>query len=510
MDMNSTANDKASGNPGNSRSVDASPYAGSLIEGLRDVGYSIETALSDIIDNSLTAGATNIDIVAEPAADTPWIAIADNGVGMSEAELIDAMRLGSKNPLNARESGDLGRFGLGLKSASFSQCRRLTVLTRLSEGSIACARWDLDVVARHNSWYLELIDNHSDVPGGSLLGSHGTVVVWENLDRVTADLPARSAKLIEHINAELARAERHLRLVFHRFIESAQPICRISLNERRLTAIDPMVSSHPACQQDPEEVLAFSSGSVRIRCFTLPHHNKMSAEDWEESGGPEGHLKTQGFYVYREDRLIIAGSWLGLARQTELTKLCRIRVDIPNTMDADWKIDVKKASAQLPPGVRARLKHIVERFVSTSKRTYRRKGRSLVQAAKFPIWVREQKDGHVVFKPNLDHPVFESFVSQLADPVLQDAFRSCLRVLGSGLPVDAMFAEMSGGSEKVVSDTVAESDMNQVVATLGETLISYGTDVSKLEAVMQSHPFLRENWQVAEPALSRYINGVEK
>src|SRR3546814_4830245 len=95
----------------------------------------------------------------------------------------------------------------------------------------------------------------------------------------------------------------------------------------------------------------------------------MSKQEWDELGGPEGHLRSQGFYIYRGRRLIIAGSWLGLARQTELTKLCRIRVDIPNTMDASWKIDVKKASAQLPPAVRDRMRHIVERFSQDRKRT---------------------------------------------------------------------------------------------------------------------------------------------
>ena len=344
------------------REVDATPYAASLIEGHRDFGYSIETALADIIDNSISAGSRVVELIADTTADEPWIALADDGCGMTEAALVEAMRLGSKNPTNVRAAEDLGRFGLGLKSASFSQCRSLTVLTR-RDGEKSCARWDLDRVATRNDWSLELIDNPEHVTGHHLLPVTGTVVIWEKLDRLSGGYTHDRGKRADHLNEELSRAEYHLRLVFHRFLEGAKPRLKLSLNGRLLKPIDPMATSHVATQKDPEEVLRLGQGDVRIRCHTLPHHKRMTREEWEEIGGPEGHLKSQGLYVYRENRLIIAGGWLGLARQTELTKLCRIAVDIPNTMDAEWKIDVKKASAQLPPVVRERLKKVVERFV---------------------------------------------------------------------------------------------------------------------------------------------------
>ena len=132
------------------REVDATPYAASLIEGHRDFGYSLETALADIIDNAITAGARTATLIADTVADEPWIALADDGSGMTETELVEAMRLGSKNPTDDREAEDLGRFGLGLKSASFSQCRSLTVLTRKDDRT-SCARWDLDRVASNSS-----------------------------------------------------------------------------------------------------------------------------------------------------------------------------------------------------------------------------------------------------------------------------------------------------------------------------------------------------------------------
>jgi len=323
------------------REVDATPYAASLIEGHRDFGYSLETALADIIDNAITAGARTVELVANTVTDEPWIALADDGSGMTETELVEAMRLGSKNPKEERGIEDLGRFGLGLKSASFSQCRTLSVLTR-HDGTISCARWDLDHVARRNDWSLELIDNPKLVTGHKLLPENGTVVIWEKLDRLNGGYMHDRGKRTEHMNAELSRAEHHLRPVFHRFLKGVEPRLILSLNGRRLEPIDPMASSHVATQKDPEEVLPLEKGNILIRCHTLPHHSRMTPEEWEVIGGPEGHLKSQGLYIYRQQRLIIASGWMGLARQAELTKLCRIAVDIPNTMDAEWKIDVKK------------------------------------------------------------------------------------------------------------------------------------------------------------------------
>ena len=485
------------------REIDATPYAASLIEGHRDFGYNLETALADIIDNAITAGARTVELVADTVADEPWIALADDGSGMTELELVEAMRLGSKNPTDERATEDLGRFGLGLKSASFSQCRSLTVLTR-QEGQTSCARWDLDRVAKRNDWSLELIDNPELVKGHDLLPETGTVVIWEKLDRLSGGYTHDRGKRAEHMNSEFSRAERHLRLVFHRFLEGAKPRLTLSLNGRRLKPIDPMASSHAATQKDPEEILRLRQGDVVIRCHTLPHHKRMSREEWEEIGGPEGHLKSQGLYVYREKRLIIAGGWLGLARQTELTKLCRIAVDIPNTMDAEWKIDVKKASAQLPPVVRERLKRVVERFVGTSKRTYRSRGQRLVDETRFPIWNRVQKDGQIVFRPNLEHPVFSSYAEQLPED-LREGFKRCLRIVGAGLPVETLHAELVGNAEAVTADDTSENDLKNLVCSLAKTLMENGVSPDALADTLQSNPFLRIRWEAAAPILDDFL-----
>jgi hypothetical protein len=490
------------------REVDATPHASALVEGHRDFGYSLDTALADIIDNSISAGATEVSLVAEITSGNPYVAIVDNGTGMSEPELVEAMRLGSKNPSDLRASSDLGRFGLGLKSASFSQCRCLTVITR-KDGKTSCARWDIDSVSKRNSWNLELIDNHEEITGNELLSVAGTVVVWEKLDRMSGGYGRNREKRIAHINAELSGAERYLRLVFHRFLEGSNPRLKLRLNGRLLSPIDPLASRVDSGQWDPPDEIKLDTGTVRVRCRTLPHHNMISKEAWEEIGGPEGHLKSQGLYVYRENRLIILGGWLGLARQTELTKLCRIAIDIPNTMDSEWKIDVKKASAQLPPIVRERLKKVVERFLGTSKRTYQKRGQRLVDDTRFPIWNRVQKEGQIVFRPNLDHPVFRGFANELPEEH-QDGFDRCLRLLGSALPIETLHAELVGNAEEVKTDEALTDELEVMVCEIGKTLLSSGISPGDLSDTLQSHPFLRTNWDAVVPILSDFIRELEK
>ena len=156
------------------------PSAAVLVESMRDIGYSLQTAVADIIDNSITSGARRIELLTDTHSDNLSIGILDDGTGMSETELLEAMRPGSKSPLDSRPQHDLGRFGLGLKTASFSQCRRLTVLTR-SRGMTSCAVWDLDVIAKTDEWMVEVVSNTEHIPWSSKLGDSGTLVVWQKL-----------------------------------------------------------------------------------------------------------------------------------------------------------------------------------------------------------------------------------------------------------------------------------------------------------------------------------------
>lgn len=483
--------------------ADATPHAASLIQSLRDIGYSCETALADIIDNSITAGSRNIDILCDTNCVDPAIGILDDGTGMDLDELVEAMRPGSRNPLDEREAEDLGRFGLGLKSASFSQCKKLTVVSR-KNGQMTGATWDLDKVARSNRWEIETHLDVTELPWSDRLKDNGTLVIWRSLDRLSGGVESDDRKRSEHINRTIAEAERHIRLVFHRFMEDDRPPLRLALNGRDLVPLDPFARAYPSHQCEPQDELKLARGTVFFQSFTLPHHKSISKVEWEDLGGPDGHLKSQGFYVYRGRRLIIAGSWLGLARQTELTKLCRIRVDIPNTMDADWKIDVKKASAQLPPAVRERMRLLVERLSLTSRRTYQRRGQKLVDETSMPLWQRIQKDGAIIYRPDPAHPVLSDFSANLA-PQQQAEFANLVGLLGSTMPVAALHADFSGSAEKVTTETVDAEAARQMAAAIIPRLFEQGHDAERVEfLVRQIDPF-RDNWSETSSLVASII-----
>lgn len=488
------------------RTADATPHAAALIEGLRDIGYSLETAISDIIDNSITAGARRIQIITEIDKDDAYIAIVDDGDGMTEEELVAAMRPGSRNPLATRDEPDLGRFGLGLKSASFSQCRRLTVVSRKSAITSA-AVWDLDDVAERNEWTVQLPDNISGIPGVDQIGPKGTLVLWHKLDRLTDGYSYNAAKRAEIINRRIAETERHLRLVFHRFMEEAKPL-RILLNSRMLRPLDPFARKNSATIWDPEERLPLIRGDVEIQSFTLPHHKQMSKLDWEDIAGPEGHMKSQGFYLYRGKRLILYGTWFGLCRQSELTKLSRVRIDIPNSMDADWKIDVRKSSAQLPPIVRDRLKKVIERIQSGSKRTYNRRGQKLVDHERLPMWHRIQADGQIRYRPNVEHPAFADFAAHLP-PDLRRGFINCIALVGASLPIEALHADMAGTAEEIVPDRVDEDTLEQAVQATLSALLGARKDIKEIISLMKDVDPFRSAWEDTQRIIAAAIETKE-
>ncbi|MBU9697281.1 ATP-binding protein [Rhodobacteraceae bacterium HSP-20] len=489
-----------------SRRADATPHAAALIEGLRDIGYSLETAISDIIDNSITAGAHRIEIVTETYSDEPYIAVIDDGAGMTEDQLVAAMRPGSRNPLATRDEPDLGRFGLGLKSASFSQCRRLTVVTRRA-GQTSAAIWDLDDVAERNEWAVQLPDQFHLIPGTEKLRDQGTLVLWQKLDRLTGGYSHSAAKRAEVINQRIAETERHLRLVFHRFMEDPKPL-RIVLNERLLRPLDPFAGKNPATISDPEEKLSLIRGDVEIQSFTLPHHKQMSKVEWEDIGGPEGHLKSQGFYLYRGRRLILYGTWFGLCRQSELTKLSRVRIDIPNSMDADWKIDVKKSSAQLPPIVRERLKKVIERIIAGSKRTYSKRGQKLVDQERLPMWHRIQAEGQIRYRPNIEHPAFADFAESLP-PDLRRGFFNCIALVGASLPIETLHADMAGTAEQIVPDRVDEDTLAQAVQATLSVLLGARKDIKEIKSLMKDVDPFRSAWEDTERIIAATIETKE-
>lgn len=476
------------------RTFQAAPRAAILIESMRDIGYSLETALADVIDNSLTAGAKNIRLLAQTSGSEPRLGILDDGKAMDEAMLLSALCLGSANPLDERHITDLGRFGLGLKTASFSQCRRMTVVSRQND-KLAVAFWDLDYVAKTGDWLVQIPDDASQIPWADQLGDTGTLVLWEKLDRLSGrDVGDASSSLIVR---RIDEAIEHLELVFHRFLSGEQGLKKVemSINGRSLSSFDPFNSKHSKTIREPSdpERIRLGNHDIWLQAFTLPHHSSVTAAEWERYAGRAGYLKNQGFYVYRAKRLIIYGTWFGLARQTELTKLSRVRIDIPNGLDADWKIDVKKASAQPPYQVRERLRRLIDTIGATSKRVYRSRGRKLVSGNKLPVWTRRQDKNQISYGLNVEHPVFSDFMGLLTDD-LSRQFVRVIEIAGAALPLDAVFADISGDPEKVGGEVMSEEALKHAVLATFRQLSAAGIPSPEIREMMRTNEPFQSNW----------------
>ncbi|BAO44984.1 ATP-binding protein [Thiolapillus brandeum] len=471
------------------------PRASVLIESMRDIGYSLQTAVADVIDNSITAGANTVKLLTDTDSENPAIGILDDGCGMSKTELLEAMRPGTKNPLDKRAIHDLGRFGLGLKTASFSQSRRLIVLTRKGEET-SCAIWDLDTVAKEEDWIVEFPSSFSDIPWGKCLSSSGTLVVWQKLDRL---IDERNGGDHKNMNRQIDETASHLELVFHRYLAGEKGLKRVSmsLNGRPLEPFDPFHSRHDATIHGPEEVFRFGDHEILIQTFTLPHHKKVSAEDWNRYAGPEGYIKNQGFYLYREKRLIIHGTWFGLAKQTELTKLARVRIDMPNGMDAEWKIDVKKASAQPPGPVRDRLRRIIETIGAGSRRIYVSRGKRLISDNRLPVWIRVQDKNRIHYRLNPEHPAFKNFSEELTNQQ-QHKFLRLLDLVGSAMPIDTIFSDVSSTPESVSPQELDGESFCEIVKRTYSILKDEKYSEEDIQLMMSSAEPFKSRWEEAK------------
>ena len=393
------------------------PGAASLSESMRDLGYSLATAIADIVDNSITAKATAIDIFCDPARDRPTLVIIDNGEGMTEDQLLLAMKHGSVNPKEKRSPADLGRFGLGLKTSSFSQCRHLSVVS--SQNSQRCgADWDLDLVGEEDDWIISILDEMEikQLPYIENLAETGTAIIWQKLDRLFED--QLGSKRDEIVNEKLDLVEKHLALVFHRFLSGEvknRSRLSITVNGHPVEAFDPFCRKNKATSVLPEEIIRVDGEKIRIQPYILPHHSRLSAAEYDYYQDRSNFLSNQGAYIYRSGRLMAWGDWFRLVPKNEATKLARICIDFPNSLDERWTIDIKKSKARPPLEVRQRIKQIIDRITERSTRVHRGRGRKLFEETKAPMWERYADRGNIRYDLNSEHPLLAVLAQDLTD-----------------------------------------------------------------------------------------------
>lgn len=449
------------------------PSAARLLESMRDIGYSFESALADIVDNSISAGASRVEIVndVDPALG-PYLAILDNGGGMSPDELTRAMQHGSRSPRETRRDSDLGRFGLGLKTASFSQCRRLTVVST-QEGRLSARCWDLDVVVENDEWLLTALGEEEIrcLPLVDRMGSSGTLVLWEKLDRLDA-LGNHPDQIYEALNQMFGAARRHLALTFHRFISpypgDPQKAVAMFINGALLEGADPF-ALHMVPRSDAHEVEIVRMGDAEIvvQGYTLPHHQRLTHEQLRSLELGSSLVEAQGLYIYRGRRLVSAGTWLGLARRAELTKLLRVRVDVPTSLDAEWNVDVRKSRIRIPSLARKKLQPLVERMTDSAKRPYTYRGRRQAAASGLPLWERIEERGKVRYGIRRDHPLIEG-LGRTAGP--EASLEAVLLAIESTLPLESLFTDVASIPQAMEQAVIESEDLQQMLAAFVEVM----------------------------------------
>lgn len=441
---------------------------------MRDLGYSLETAVADLIDNSISAGASEIKIFCDLSEDTPILCVIDNGCGMAEEELIAAMRHGTSNPKSPRKTTDLGRFGLGLKTASFSQCRSLSVISR-KDSRMCGAEWNLDLIDKQDDWLLNIFDEKeiTALPYVGYLPPKGTIVLWRELDRLFED--ETGTKRDEIVNEKLDVLERHLSLVFHRFLSGDVKGRGISIfvNGHAVEAFDPFCRKNSATQLLPEEIVHVGGTVVTMQPYILPHHSRLSASEYQFYQNRSDFISNQGAYIYRGGRLMAWGDWFRLVPKGEATKLARVRIDFPNVLDESWTIDIKKSRASPPHAVRERLRQIIVNITDRSTTVHRGRGQKLFQELKAPLWERYEDNGGIRFEVNREHPLVLSLLCKL-DNSSEQQLLTLVESIGQALPVEMIYSDYSLHPKNFGSGTIEKDELIRRLETLREVL--YGQE----------------------------------
>lgn len=471
------------------RTISIPPYAPTLIESTRAIGYTLESAIADIVDNSVSASASCAEIFFFPIGDS-YIAILDNGCGMNAGEIEAAMRYGSQNPKEKRAATDLGRFGLGLKTASFSQCRTLTVASK-KDGNLEVRRWDIDHVIQAGDWSLIVLDTEGEINAIPRIDDlreleSGTLVVWQNLDL----LKVGEVNFDRSMGRKMDNVRAHLSLVFHRYLsgETGLKKLQIKMNGTLLKYSDPFLI-HRNTQVMADEELFIEGAKVVVRPFILPHLSKLSVHEIEELGGKDGLRRSQGFYVYRNKRLLVWGTWFRMMRQSELSKLARIQVDIPNDLDSLWSLDIKKSAAIPPEIVRINLEAIIERMAERSKQTWVFRGKKETNDSVVHIWQRfKGKQGGFFYGINRDHPLLEMFSD--APLQIKRNIEALLKSIENGIPLNQIYIDLTAEKPLENETEISTNEAESMLQLLLDQMPSIAAKKELLDRLSVSEPFV--------------------
>ena len=475
------------------------PPAKSMITGLRCIGYNFSTALADIIDNSISAKAKNIFVLSNADANEPYVAIFDDGCGMGRNELENAMTLGSNRDDKESSELELGRFGLGLKSASFSQCLKLTVVSK-STNKINAMRYDLEKIQKTDSWVLDIldVDEIATLPEVDRIRQvkSGTLVLWQKFDKIEEE--AKSFK--ESFIATLGLAKQHVEFVFHRFYD----LINFEFNGHKIEKRDPFLSEYACVQKGRTQEIKVFNQKIIVTPFVLPYADSLTEEHKKMLGNPKSIYEDQGFYIYRNKRLIIWGSWLHMNIRSEFNKLARVRVDVPSELDSLWVLDVKKSSAKIPDLIKEQLRISIKDSIARSKREVKYPGKKEAEAD-YPLWKRVVlHGGEVKYEINRDdNPIYDELVSILDDDQ-KELLDSYLDKVEQFIPKGLIVSDNADSFRILNSEEQLEEDrLIEELATIAKRALDPETCV---EILIHSQGYQKVEYRKSE-IMERIKNG---
>ena len=478
------------------------PKASTLMGSLRSMGYSFESAVADVVDNSISAHAQNVRILFPTnPMDELALGILDDGNGMAADVLFEAMRYGCLSAEEERSEEDLGRFGMGMKSASLSQCRCLTVVS-FEGNTLNGFTWDYNHILETQDWMIQELDKKEidKLPYIETLKEQkkGTLVIWQDFDVISNSSGGQVYSTLVELRSSL---ENTLALIFHRYLAGiGTQRLHIFINELDVKPQDPFLEQHPktTIKKEIELDIKDSNGierMIKIRPFILPFATELKEKDKQLIGGIENLRAKQGFYIYRNKRLIIWGTWFGMKQRAELTKNARIRVDIPNSLDDIWSIDIKKQQASIPKQILHRLKKAVEEALEFSVRqqTYRGRTEKVNDDIDY-IWDRKRGRNNTFFyQINRESKLFK-FVRDKMNEEDYSYLEMLLTEIENNLPIQQLYIDKSNESIAAPEETDERlDDVYQMAVTLATTMMGIRTDgwEAIVDDLMNSEPWCK-------------------
>jgi hypothetical protein len=467
--------------------IKTEPSAAPVIHALRSIGYNPSTAVADLVDNSLDAKASVININFEYNESDGMITITDNGTGMNDEMLQTAMNIGSKDPRAKRGANELGRFGMGLKTASFSLGKRLSVLTKY-EGVYHERCWDLDHVSECNEWQLfTSIPEEVKQKMGTIDGTSGTIVCIDKLDRFMGYGGKRTLKETSFFN-KVSRINRHLEFVFHSILEKGN--IQMFINVKEIVPWDPFMRYHEHTIEGEMQVLRINENRIRVQYFILPHASHLNEPEYKKAGGYKGWRDHQGFYIYRENRLLYFGDWMGLFPKDASAQLARVRIDLPNAADSDWQVDIKKSGINLPEEAKRRLEAISAIARKVSKEIFYFRTQSMRPGQTFKgslnTWEQSGREDGPQFILNRNHPILSELFKKMDDETAKL------------LNLYLKFVQLGSPSNIIDSPKVPEEIIQEVSDAQKELVIQFASTLLKINVAGDEEQLL--NMLITQPA----------